>query len=422
MKSARRMVKPTDNSVRRKALRREGRAGLARLRLAVFLALSLGGSSLEPCTLISVENNGVFLMGYNEDAPPDYWTKVWFREPEEGRFGYMCFGFADGFAQGGMNDQGLAVAWAAGYASDWKASPNKLNYPGNLSQKILTECHTVDEAISVYERYNQPDLNYARTMLADRTGRSVIVSWEGGKIKVVPRRDRFQALGFGEPIVERRMRKEIPMTVDGLMAVMTKSMQKGEATTLFSVVYDLWKGEATVFNIWKRPANVFERILGSQRLRARVVLNLQRELKKGNHTYDLHFLPVQLGQPPRLNGSTWQAVKVDPTELAHYEGRFRAGMGIIAAIRVGESGLLLEWPLNETVKTIALRPFAEARFFAEYRDLQVEFLTGESGRIESALFRWRERDGRVREELGIRIPESNFLFCLYPLLFKGRTR
>ncbi len=374
--------------------------------LCVILALVLGGTRLNPCTVVCVEVNGLLLVGNNEDGSPDFWTKVWFRVREEGRFGYMSFGFADGFVQGGMNEQGLTVAWVAGYASDWKTSSERLDYPGNLSQKILMECSTVDEAISVYERFNQPDFLYARTMLADRSGRSAILLWDEGAIRILPRRGRYQVLGIGVPVVESRMRKGPPPTVDGLMSVMTGSAQKGEATTLFSVVYDLRKGEATVFNIWRRPSNLFERIFGSRRSREAVVLNLGQELRKGNHFYDIPFLQDQLDQPPRLDGPTLRAVEISSAELAPYEGRFRGESGMVAAFRVGRSHLLLEWPRNRTVKTIALRPFSESRFFAEYRDLQVEFLKERSGQINSVLFHWKEENGRSRKEPATRISES----------------
>lgn len=381
---------------------------LSRLLSAMFLALCLVVSSLEPCTLVSVCRNGFVVMGVNEDASPDHRTKVWFREREEGRFGYLCFGFADGFAQGGMNEQGLAVAWAAGYPSDWRRSPDMRDYPGNLSLKILAECRSVEEALSLYERYNQPDFQYARTMLADRTGRSAVIGWGGGKINIVPKRGEFQVAGFGAPVVERLMRGEIPATVEGLMAVMTKSRQKGETPTRYSVVYDLARGEATVFNIERRPASFFGKLLGRRKAGRKILLNLGRELKKGNHTYHLSSLFDELGRPPRIDGSSLMAVEAEPEAWSRYEGRFESPAGLIASVRTGGPHLLLEWPPNETVKVMALRRFGENRFFAEYRDLQVEFLIGEGGLVSSALFRWRERDGRFREARGVRIRKSVF--------------
>lgn len=130
------------------------------------------------CTVVSVKANGLLLVGNNEDASPSYPARVIFRKPEDGLYGYAIFGFADGWPQGGMNDQGLVFGGAAGYSTEWRHDPEKADYRDNLSIKIMTECASVEEALHVFETYNNPDLEYSRVLLADRQGESVIIWYD----------------------------------------------------------------------------------------------------------------------------------------------------------------------------------------------------------------------------------------------------
>ena len=77
----------------------------------------------EACTMIMVAKKGVLLAGNNEDwkNPKTY---VWFVPASEKAYGRVCFGFDRGFgyAQGGMNDQGLFIDGNALSPTGWKAA------------------------------------------------------------------------------------------------------------------------------------------------------------------------------------------------------------------------------------------------------------------------------------------------------------
>jgi hypothetical protein len=50
-------------------------------------------------------------------------TRIWFLPPGDGYYGAAYFGFDNGFAQGGLNTEGLAYDWVAGYKEKWEPDP-----------------------------------------------------------------------------------------------------------------------------------------------------------------------------------------------------------------------------------------------------------------------------------------------------------
>jgi hypothetical protein len=138
------------------------------------LFLKTGNCNLMACTIFNATQSGITLVGNNEDGT-DPITYVWFLPAEKSKYGRVYFGLSDKWPQGGMNDQGLFYDGTACPLLEVKKSEGKPIYNGNLSEKILEECSTVDEALELLGKYN---LNYFRNgemMIVDKFGSSVIV-------------------------------------------------------------------------------------------------------------------------------------------------------------------------------------------------------------------------------------------------------
>jgi len=93
---------------------------------------------------------------------------------------------------------------------------------------------------------------FVPNLLADRAGRSVVIGWENGGVRVVPMTGDYQIMGFGEPVAGEILKGKPPATAEALMSLMTESIQTGETATLFSVIYEAREGRVTVFNILKK--------------------------------------------------------------------------------------------------------------------------------------------------------------------------
>ena len=111
------------------------------LLLAIWAVCSIGAGDAGACTIFMGTTGDLTLVGNNEDWS-DTETKVWFLVAEEGKYGRVYFGFNNGWAQGGMNDQGLFFDWVAGAEREWQPDPGRKEYLGAISEKIRHEWST----------------------------------------------------------------------------------------------------------------------------------------------------------------------------------------------------------------------------------------------------------------------------------------
>jgi len=229
-----------------------------------------------PCLILKIAHGNCVLTGNNEDIDNPL-TKIWFEPPEKGKYGITYFGYSVNYPQGGMNDHGLFFDAVAGYKTDWKKSPKRLDYAGNLNRKIMEECATVEEAISVYNKYNKSSFRYARYLLADRTGAPAIVGWIDGELKFIRDKGGFQAVGFKEETAASMLKsikeQKDAVSVDDVKAVLQACHQEGRYPTQYSNICDLKNN--VVYMFLYNDYSTF------------VKFDANEEFKKGEHHYRL---------------------------------------------------------------------------------------------------------------------------------------
>lgn len=216
--------------------------------MSFSLLLSLAGNTLG-CTIFNASNADTVLVGNNEDWN-DTNTGVCFLPAEKGKFGRIFFGYFTAFPQGGMNERGLFYD-AVRVTNITYAPPvsKKLNYKGNLAEKILEECSTVDQAIILYRKYNEPNLGYAKFMFVDKNGVSAIIGWDWSEndISIVRKKNNYQLLGVGEWTLQQLFKKDNQnITVERFRTMLEASRQQYK--TVYSNIYDLKNGEVYVYN------------------------------------------------------------------------------------------------------------------------------------------------------------------------------
>lgn len=235
------------------------------------------------CSIFTVVRDGQVLMGNNEDfIRPGV---IWFVPARKNRLGRVNVGFDTGFAQGSMNEKGLAFDGAALAPVAWEADSSKKT-PKNIVEKIMNECGTVEEAIEYFESYNAPFLRDAQIMFADATGDSVVVAYLSNKGITYTRgkgdhhivtNNRLEESGYRD---QRFMKAEQVLTKRGdssletMKAVMNAVHQRGPGGfTSYSTVYNLKERTVHLYNL-----SDFERVL---------MLDLKEELTKGKHSYTM---------------------------------------------------------------------------------------------------------------------------------------
>jgi CubicO group peptidase (beta-lactamase class C family)/predicted O-methyltransferase YrrM len=241
------------------------------------------------CTIVMASRDGLVLAGNNEDRNHPH-TIVTF-VPASGRyFGRVVFGYDDGFAQGGMNDQGLFIDGNALKPTDWKGEPDKPTFRGIVTMVVLGTCATCQDVRTFFEKYNVPALSRARFPVADRTGDSMVVEYGQGRVQFVKSETWYQiATNFvmsnvtdGNYPCWRYRAADVTLSaaeklsVDLIKDVLDKTHQKSGSPTVYSNIYDLKKGLIHVYS------------LGN--FKDAVVLNLSEELEKGQRRLALASL------------------------------------------------------------------------------------------------------------------------------------
>ena len=253
-----------------------------RTRLLLALLTFVGNSALA-CTIFILTDENRALFCNNEDwfTPT---TRLWFVPAGKGHLGCAYVGFDNGWAQGGVNEAGLAFDWVAGFEEKYEADPALKPIRGNPSERMLESCSTIDEAIAFYRTYLEPDFKRSRTMIADRTGASVVIGSRNGKLHF-ERRNVSRGFGWARNQLEQELAKSPEPTLATCGAILRACVQPGDGGTKYSNIFDLKSGEIVIHASPQRDEGV--------------TLHLATELAKGAHYYDIKRLREQLSAPPR---------------------------------------------------------------------------------------------------------------------------
>ncbi len=301
------------------------------------------------CTVFCVDRDGQVLFCNNED-----FTKlgyIWFVPAAKGRFARVNLGFDDRFAQGSMNERGLAFDSTALPAVPWTPNPNQ-ETPRNLIEKIMNECATVAEALSCFEKYNCPHLAAGQFLFADATGDAAVVAWlpDSGLSITRIASDRLivtnTRLGMSGYRCQRYVRAEQILSaapranISDLATVLNAVHQRGPGGfTSYSNIFDLRTRKIYLFNL----ANYDEP----------VALDLQEELAKRGAAKPRPLAEL-FSSGPTLDDirageqrTTWDTrVELTPEQLDKLVGTYSPEQDANIKIRVRREGgvLLVENP------------------------------------------------------------------------------
>lgn len=251
--------------------------------LIVCASLSfLSTQASRACTIFVLTDGDQTLFCNNEDwSNPK--TRVWFL-PAQGHYGCIYVGFDNGWAQGGMNTEGLAFDWVAGYKEEWQPDAQARPVIGNPAQRMLQTCATVEEAIAFHHKYREPSFSYARILVADRTGASAVIGAKDGKLHVV-RMKASRGFGYAGVTLDKLLGESPRATPADGARILQTCTQPGEFATKYYNIFDLKTGDIYLHPTAKQADEL--------------KLNLAEELKKGGHYYDMPKIGEQRKQSPR---------------------------------------------------------------------------------------------------------------------------
>ncbi|MCD4768818.1 MAG: hypothetical protein K8R35_01450 [Bacteroidales bacterium] len=255
---------------------------IKRVLIIIFIAAFSLNNTSKSCTVFFASDGIRTLAATNKD-----WnnlnTRIRVMPSSEGKFGRIYFGYniPEGFQNaGGVNEYGL---WYDGASlpnrSDISNYYNKPEYKGELCEKALEECKTVDEVIALYSDYYSPHWQ-GHSMWGDKYGNSVIIEF-GEKDVVFIKRDGIYQLMTNFYILDtlntrwfncQRFKTANAMfegvheiSVDHFTDVLNAVHQNGFTPTLYSNIYDLSNGVIYIYNYHRYTEVVrinMDRLLG----------------------------------------------------------------------------------------------------------------------------------------------------------------
>src|SRR5262249_39397108 len=242
----------------------------------VGLALAFIGfvaASAQACTIVVLTDGKRVLFCNNEDwSNPN--TRIWFVPGVPGRHGGAYVGFDGGCVQGGLNTQGLAFDWVAGFKEQWGPDPKKQTPKGNPARRMLETCATVEEAMAFFEKHHEPAFAYGKMLVADRTGTSAVLGAREGRFHVEKKKEsRVLTRGHRVERVGKMLARDPGPSLANAAQILRAARQEGKYATRYSNVFDLKSGAIFLFCFPDRDDAV--------------QLNLAEELNKGGHYYDI---------------------------------------------------------------------------------------------------------------------------------------
>ncbi|MHA1489695.1 MAG: carcinine hydrolase/isopenicillin-N N-acyltransferase family protein [Promethearchaeota archaeon] len=243
----------------------------------------------------------------------DYYTRhnrAWFFPATEKKHGTVLFGYSFYHCLtplAGINDQGLSADENYVPQTPVKKDSNKLNYEKNFLTVLLEECSTVEEVIEWIKlsekSYNLLTLEmYPRQIhVADKTGDAIVLGvGSDGKVKITRKTGDYLlstnfnlALGrescWRYEIAEKMLKQPHILSVNYCRSILKATHQgfENQWYTKYSYINDLKNRIIYIYS----PHN-YENF---------AIINLDEELSKGIHSYDILTLISQRGNlPPNL--------------------------------------------------------------------------------------------------------------------------
>ncbi len=356
----------------------------SRVLFLLFAGTLLGGTA-SACTAFAASNGHRVLVGNNEDDNNPF-TAVWFIPAEiKGKYGRLYVGFDNFDPQGGMNERGL---WFDAFAT----APAKLvgsgrpAFHGNLMDKAMAECSTVEEVVRLFEQYDRSFMKGFVLMFADANGGSVIIE----PAAILRKQGRYQVqTNFHQSLsvpeyecarfrIASTMLKEAGerVSVNLFQRILSATHEEQTYPTVYSNIYDLKRRVMYLYNF-----HDYENV---------VRIDLRAELKKGERAVSIRSLFPETNassgylqtRAREMNRVEPPAARVDPGAFGDYAGSYRLENGVhFVILRDGDRLFLEADPLGR----VELYPESATKFFLRITNAQISFLRDSDGKVTHVL-------------------------------------
>ncbi len=265
--------------------------------ILLIIATSFLSSPLFACSIFSIDLDGSYYLAGNED-----WRKnsnsVVFHKGTSSDYGYAVFGvtaYIGSYPQIALNEKGLGVDWATIPRSAFKSNDDLETFNKILIPELMRKCGSVDDVVNYVKKYNIPHFTEEHLIVADSSGRSVVLEWYKNGIRVIEKEKNYQLItnfnildsqsgwypcrrfNAGEKMLDSG--KGIHTSINYISTILDAMHSEGEYSTLYSYIFDLKTRDIIIFN--------------KHDFTKEAHLNLDEELGRGTTMKDLDDLEYE---------------------------------------------------------------------------------------------------------------------------------
>jgi hypothetical protein len=243
---------------------RFGRFGITVTLLGTLLSAAQFSGA---CTIFNATQGNTTLVGDNED---DAYTKhrIWIIPPTTGKNGRVYFttdlATVSNYIVGGMNQHGLFFDATLYGDRGITLDPKKQTPDWGVVQQLITEqCATVNEAVAMYDVYNERSFQNAQFMWIDSTGASAVAGWDyvNNKVAVTRKSGSSQVIAnfniacdVPDPVNDWRYftaKRILDRTIDNMsVKLFSQILDSVKSQTLYSIVANLRTKDIYFSNTW----------------------------------------------------------------------------------------------------------------------------------------------------------------------------
>lgn len=339
-----------------------------------------------PCSAVTKSEENKVIVAGNLDWGNPY-AQVRIAPKSKEKNGVIYFGNSlDQAIQGiwGVNDKGLVVTSLSTPYKQVKRSLFKRDYIGNIYQKILEECNTIDEAIKLVNKYEKGYLSVQQLFIADKQGNSIII--EGNQ--VIKREGNTQIVtNFMQSVknvkkapcwrykeIDKRI-DSTPLNFSGFEKILESAKQKDSSIgpTIVSFIADLSTMELNIYHFGD--------------FNNKLTFNIENELK--NPARLIHLNKILPNQNQKDFETRYKQLKpkikkanltFDPDDyIGTYDFKFNHSMKL--DIKYENNNLFICDGENKSY----LLPFDKDKFYFEKLDFTVIFIRDDSNKIKESI-------------------------------------
>ena len=268
--------------------------------------MSYLGSTASACTIFSASNGDTVLVGNNEDWSHNDFSIAFYPADGQG-FGHVAFVATENYwdIRAGMNEHGVFIDATSVRPSNVTIDPEKPFLYRHFFKEVLRTCASVNETIEFMSTYNIAETWDWQVLVADSYGESVvIVAGPDETVWYIRGNETYQLITNGNiayPELGQSSSSALRFyEAEQQLLEMGDNLTIENARDVLDAAHSDYTAFSSVYDLVNRDIYIYF----NHDYTKEVVFNLDEELAKGGHAFEIHSLFHTITTPSSTTPTT----------------------------------------------------------------------------------------------------------------------